>query len=292
MLITNFATAEALTDYSTQGKVIFVSNRTGNYQIYLKDLSSGQITNLSNNSYNDMNAQLSADNSQAVFYSDRAGNNQIYKFNLASPYVVTRLTNNNANEYDPTFMPDGRILYKSDKSDRLGDIWLMNGDGSNQRNLTPSLKRTEEWKPDALGTNKVIFTSRLKRGQPSSDELYSLDLITNNVTRLTNNKVPDWYPEVSPDGSKVAFISKKRQDDPDAIYIMSPDGSNQQPITNSSKIIGDSDDPSWSPDGQSMAFVNYSQGSYDIYVMEASGNNIKPIEVHSGNELSPFFLTQ
>jgi Tol biopolymer transport system component len=289
ILVTSLMTARAETN-NVMGTIIFASNRTGTYQIYLKDLATNLVTNLSNNRYNDMNAQPSPDGSKIVFYSDRAGNNQIYQFDLAAPTVVTRLTNDGASDYDPSFMPDGRILYKSNLADGYGDIWLMNADGTGQRNLTPSFRRTEEWKPDAISNDKIIFTSRTKRGQSSSDELYMLDLTTNVTTRLTTNTVADWYPEVSPDGTKVAYISKDRSRDPDSIYTMSPDGTNIRKLTDKSKIRGDSDDPSWSPDGQNIVFVNNSKGNYNIYVMSADGTNIRLLESSRGNELSPYFV--
>jgi TolB protein len=268
----------------TSGKIVFVSNRSGNYEIYSKDIATGAIVNLSNSPTDDMNPQLSPDGTQIVFYSDRSGLNQIYRMDLATKYTQ-RMTNTWSNDYDPSYMPDGRILYKSNKADGLGDIWLMNADGSNDRNLTKSMPSTEEWKPDAIDNDRIVLTSR--RSGSSTDELYMLRLSTGVFTRLTNNHVPDWYCESNPAGTKIVFVSKEKIKNPDAIYTMNVNGTGRTKITN---MTGDSADPSYSADGSTIAFVNYSRGSYDVYLMDANGGNVRLFESSSAWELSPIFV--
>ena len=63
-----------------------------------------------------------------------------------------RLTRNPAPDNGPVWSPDGRrILFQR----ALGDIWVMNRDGSGQRNLTPDVRpariardRSPAWSPD------------------------------------------------------------------------------------------------------------------------------------------------
>ena len=100
----------------------------------------------------------------------------------------------------------------------------MNSDGSNAYNLTPSLSQTEESKPDPISNTQIVFSSRLQQGNPDSDELFTLNISTGALTRITTNNVPDWYPAVDPRGTRMAFISKENQSDPDAIYTMSING--------------------------------------------------------------------
>ena len=238
-----------------------------------------------------MNPEISSDGRYVVFYSYRSGTSQIYKLDLQNSYQVTRLTNDGASDYDPTFMPDGRILFKSNKADGYGDIWIMNADGSNLQNLTPSLSQTEEWKPDRISNTQIVFTSRLQQGNSNSDEIYTLNLSTGALVRITNNNVPDWYPAVDPSGTHIVFISKENQGDRDAIYTMGTDGLNRVRITDPSIIPADSDDPAWSPDGQSIIFINSQTGNYDVYVMDNKGGNLVPFEIApSSVELSPLFI--
>jgi uncharacterized repeat protein (TIGR02543 family) len=278
--------------------IVFASNRNGqDFEIYQKDLSSGIITNLTNNADNDYNPEISSDGRYVVFYSDRARDknnnklNQIYKLDLQNSNQVTRLTNDGASDYDPAFMPDGRILFKSNYNDGLGDIWIMNADGSNAQNLTPSLSQTEEWKPERISNTAIVFTSRLQQGNLNSDELFTLDIATGTLTRITTNNVPDWYPAVDSSGTKLAFVSKENQSDPDAIYAMNTVGQSRVKLTDPMVLPNDSNDPSWSPDGHSIVFVNSNSGNYDIYLMDNQGGNISPLELASNSvEYSPVFI--
>src|SRR5258708_1724045 len=56
-------------------RIAFVSNRSGNYEIYLEDTLTKHITNLTNNPGADMGESLSPDHKSLVFHSDRDGKN-------------------------------------------------------------------------------------------------------------------------------------------------------------------------------------------------------------------------
>lgn len=275
-------------------ELIFVSNRTGNYQIYLKNLVTKKLVNLSQSESNDMNPQVSPNGKEIVFYSDREGNNQIYEMEIDQPGEVTRLTRDDSDAYDPVFMPDGRILYKSDLiGDKgLGDIWIMDADGSNARDLTPDTPHTEQWKPEPISNHEIVYTTRFKHGKPNSDELFHLSLKSGVSTRLTKNNIPDWYPAYSPAAKKMAFISKPNpgKKTPDAIYTMDTNGKKRSRLTH---LKGDSDDPSWSQDGKYITFLNNKNGNYSVYVMTSKGKDIRQLDISpSGDDLSPVFVPQ
>jgi Tol biopolymer transport system component len=273
--------------------VYFASNRTGNYEIYKKDLTTNVITRLTQTTFDSLNPEISPDGTRLVFYSDRQnGINQIYSLSLAQPQNVTRLTNDGANDYDPAFMPDGRVVYKSNRSDGYGDIWLMNADGTSPANLTASMTTTEEWKPCPLDAKRIVFTSRQANGTAASDELYLLNLTTNISTRLTNNSVPDWFPSPNPkDPNKFLFISKAQPTDPDGIYSFNILNGQRTRISSTS-LVGDIGDPSMSPDGQKIAVVQNINGGYTtMLLMDASGANAKTIDKSpTGQDLSPLLV--
>jgi dipeptidyl aminopeptidase/acylaminoacyl peptidase len=105
-------------------------------------------------------------------------------------------------------------------------------------------------------------------------ETYVMNANGSNPINLTNNPASEILPSWSPDGKRITF-SSSRTGDWD-IFVMDTDGSNPTNLTNM-PIFHDFD-PAWSPDGTKIAFVSWrdaglESGTYQIYVMNASGTN-------------------
>jgi len=191
-----------------------------------------------------------------AFVSDRDGNNEIYIMD-ADGSNQKRLTKNNADDYSPTWSPDGTKIAFSSKRDGNREIYVMNADGSNQKRLTKNNADdySPTWSPD--GT-KIAFISK----RDGNGEVYVMNADGSNQTRLTNNNVDDYSPAWSPDGSKIAFVSYTD------IYVMNADGNNQINLNATSWWF------TWSPDGKKIAFEEstYECGN-QICVMNADGSS-------------------
>src|SRR5581483_3869163 len=102
-------------------------------------------------------------------------------------------------------------------------------------------------------------------------------LSVKTLLRLTNNPADDWQPDISPDGSKIVFVSNR--DGKGEIYIMDADGSNQRNLTNNP---ANDDSPAWSPDGSMIAFQSDREGTVCIYIMNADGSNVRRVTTNPG----------
>ena len=76
-----------------------------------------------------------ARNGPIAFASDRDGNWDIYAMNSDGSGLV-RLTNNSADDYDPSWSPDGRRIAFHSYRDGNWEIYAMNADGSGLVRLT------------------------------------------------------------------------------------------------------------------------------------------------------------
>ena len=88
-----------------------------------------------------------------------------------------------------------------------------------------------------------------------SGDIYSMNADGTGLTRLTAAAKIDEQPALSPDGTKIAFAS--RRDDVNGlgseIYVMDADGQNVKRLTSSND---DDTAPTWSPDGRKIGFLS------------------------------------
>lgn len=101
-----------------------------------------------------------------------------------------------------------------------------------------------------------------------------------NVGDLQNvtNTDEDTAPALSPDGSQVAFMSRREgQWD---VFVANIDGSNLQRLT-----IDEAEDglPTWSPDGNAIAFVSNRGGPWAIWVMTPEGDGKSQVITMEGS---------
>lgn len=105
-----------------------------------------------------------------------------------------------------SWTPDGRIVYVSTLSGNQ-DIWIMNADGSGQKQLT--FDRGPDFDPTVSpdGTH-VVFASE----RSGTNKLWRIDIDGGNPTQLTRGVAADFLPNYSPDGRWVVYSSDDKRD--------------------------------------------------------------------------------
>lgn len=185
--------------------VVFDSDRDGNQNLFRMSATGGDTQRLTDDPGADYSASWSPDSTRIAFVSNRSGNNDIFSMN-ADGSGVTQLTYAAASDSSPTWAPDGSTIAwrRVNPGASVGEIWLMNADGSNQRLLRGDLKYMGQliWMPQGgqLVTDADVdldFWNEIIRVNVSGG--YSV------VYDAGERFVDVWTGSVSPDGQWVVF---------------------------------------------------------------------------------------
>jgi len=163
---------------------------------------------------------------------------------------------------------DGLIVFQSDRGGQ-SDIWIMEADGSNQRNLTND--KAEDLFPSWSRDGKKIAWTR--GGRTPAGEIWIMNLDGSGKTRVTSNGFADYNATWSPDNSELIFQSPRIGGRSD-LFAIRVDGTGERQLTNNpASDIG----PDWSPDGSRVLFASNRTGHYAIYTMNPDGSDVRQL---------------
>ena len=289
---------KSTTELSTTAKILFTSNRTGNYELYVINADgSGEtrLTYINNSRLNPIS--LSPDRKRIAFVDEQG---RVFVMSVEGS-DRTQLTSS-GHDSNPIWSPDGGKLTFGSTRDGEEAIYIMNADGSNQtrltytqnRNIDPSVAHAYVvstrtcWSPNG---ERIAFES----SRDGEWAIYVMNADGSNLTRVAKTYKPmeinlanlyfDFNVDIAwlPDSTRIAFTS--RQDGMEDIFVVNFDGTNLTQLTDS----GRSDySPAWSPDGTEIAFVSNRRGTFDqIWVINADGKNQIQLTNSEGDNYAP-----
>lgn len=202
--------------FSPSGEIAYVTNRTGNFEIFRKLISGGAEINLTQNHADDVQPAFSPDGTQIAFVSTRQSSSQLIYRNANFPLLG-------------------------------GDIWIMSALGGQARVIVQS-GNFPSWSPDG---STIIYTSGPQGSQKilsvpgSGGQPREIPLKFKAGEVVQRNL---FYPSYSSDGRWIVFEAQQG----DVIYVVSGAGGEPQQIAkgrrpvwnaNSTAIIYSSADP-------------------------------------------------
>lgn len=213
-------------------------------------------------------------------------------------------------------------------SNRTGhkEIWVMDPDGSNQRQISHfnSLSIEPAVSPDGA---KIAFTS-YARGNPAifilaTDtgrrlpfynqvasmnatpdftpdgkqlvyastasgwaQIYVANLDGSNLRRISSTRALEVEPKVNPK-TGTDMVFVSGRSGPQQIYRMNMDGADVQRLSNGE---GEASNPSWNPDGQHIAFSwtrGFATGNFNVFVMDVASRNYVQLTHDAGRNENP-----
>ena len=163
-----------------------------------------------------MNMGVTFCGGRALFVSTRDGNSDIYS---AAPdgSEVRRLTRHPGIDVSPACGPGGQVAFVSDRNGGP-QIFVMDANGGGVRRVTfrGSHNQTPAWCP-LPGKNLLAFT-----GRDGGMDVFTVDIVTQQYTRITQGQGINKDPAFSPDCRMIAFSSSRG-----GIFLSNPEGLNQ-----------------------------------------------------------------
>ena len=226
-------------------KITFASNKDGNIEIYVMDVTGLNEVRLTDNSGVDNSPSWHPDGSKLIFSSQRNGSRNIFSMDSDGSNLEELVSFQNSDLYSPQWSPNGNIIsfIARNKETQAMDLYLKPlSIGPDFVNLTDTGNRISpsnmSWSPDG---RKLVFAS----DPDSTDEfdlnqyeIYTIDFTGFDLTRLTDNEKIDYKPQWSADGDYIYFISGTTETLP-KLYYMDPDGSNITRLTTSDDDIAE-----------------------------------------------------
>ena len=127
---------------------------------------------------------------------------------------------------------------------------------------------------------QIAFVASL--GANGASDIFTTDLAGETIVNLTGDDAPDRSPSWSPDGTQIAFASR-RENNWD-LYLMNADGGGLRRLTDDPAYDGE---PAWSPDGARLAFASSRGGDMDIYLLELAGGAVTRVTDDPAADYSP-----
>jgi TolB protein len=224
--------------------------------------------------------RFTPDGRHVLFTSDRTGEWQIWQVAVQGG-EPTRVRSTGHTEWQVDLSPDGRTLAFLSKEGGPESLWLMDWASRQARVLVRhgagSVLGNPDWSPDG---RRIVFSSNWRVGH----QIYVADVATGKAERLSPLRKGGCEPRFSPDGRKVAYVSRGHMSETGRIVAHDLETHEETVLVDWPAL---NYDPAWSPAGDEIAFASNVTGDYQVYQVRLSDQKSWRVSFGAGEARYP-----
>jgi TolB protein len=249
-------------------KIYFVSNRTGNKEIWAMDYDGSNQHQLTHSKSINIMPGVSPDGTLLAYTSFRTGRPQIDILETATGRLRGFLNPGASVNSTPSFTPDGSMLYFASSLGGPQQIYRCGVTGSGLTRISHSTAIETEPKVNPKNPSALVFVS----GRTGPQQIFSMNSDGLDVQRLTDGTGEASNPSWHSDGQHILFSWTRGYAKGDwNVFLMDVASRRYDQLTHSE---GRNENPVWAPDGRHLVFMSTRGGSHQIWSMLADGTAV------------------
>jgi TolB protein len=259
-------------------KVLFVAGSGRHKDVYVSDIDGYGARKLSGHNEIVVSPAASPDGRYLAFTSYKGGKPNLYVTEVGTNREVY-VDREEGMKIGAVWMDRKTVAY-SHTAGRFSTIYSVNVESKERKVLfrKDGILTSPAFSPDG---SKMVFVSDMYGGP----QIFSRDMATGEVKRLTYFGKYNTSPSFSPKGDFIAFVAKT--DGGIEVCVMRPDGSDARVLTEG----GINDCPRFSPCGRYILYSSQrGNGRTQVYMMLRNGDNKRPLKFTGGEESQPSFM--
>jgi TolB protein len=197
----------------------------------------------------------------------RTGDTEIFIVNPDTGDARNLTRSPKSQERYPSWSPDGkRVAFNSDR-DGAFNLYLIDADGANLRQLTHEKRGVETGMQSWTAGGKWIYFGLFGKGEPRMCRIAPDGSEFQEIGKGID-------PAVSPDGKKIAFA--RVLGDGHHLFVMDADGANERKLTDQGNPFGGVH-PAFAADGKTIVYADRVGDALEIFRIDPDGKNVKQL---------------
>lgn len=252
----------------SKGYLIFINeDKPENYVMY-----SAEVSGKKKEKVYEKNPYSAAGYSEKVaFLSKESGQQNLYMMNADGSSIVNIANNTPVRSNSLSWSPDGKWLVFTQRlsADTADQVYYVEA-GKYKSPIRVTDGNNSNESPKFSNDSKMIVYAKI---MGDNYDIYKFDMGKRVNTNLSNNTSNDVSPVVSPDSTKIIFLSDESEKGKYNLFMMNIDGGGRASLTSGINI--DKDSIKISPDSSMISFITVGEkGNKAVQVVDMNKSTV------------------